>query len=241
MFYFDPVYMLIGGFGLVISLIATARVKSAFAKYSQVPSRYGYTAAEAAHVMLQRAGVHDVEIVPVEGALSDHYDPAHKTLALSEPVYNSRSVAALGIACHEAGHALQHAERYPALGIVSALWKPAAIGSNLGFLAVIIGAGMMAAAGAAGATFGAWIATAGVALFGCTLLYQLVTLPVEFDASNRAKRHIVEAGIIAPDEIDGVNRVLNAAAMTYVAAAITVALQFAYLLVRSGLLGSRDD
>jgi Zn-dependent membrane protease YugP len=237
MFYFEPGFMLIAGFGLVISMIAAARVKSAFAKYSQVPSRIGYTAAQAARVMLERAGVYDVEIVPVQGTLTDHYDPAHKRLALSEPVYHSRSVAALGIACHEAGHALQHAERYPALGIVSALWRPAAIGSQLGFYAVIVGAGLSAM----GSLGGSWLAMAGLALFGCTLAYQVVTLPVEFDASNRAKQQIVAAGIIAPDEIEGVNRVLNAAAMTYVAAAVTVALQFAWLLVRSGLLGSRNE
>lgn len=227
----DPVWMLIALVGLVLSLGATAMVKSAFAKYSQVPSRTGYTAAQAAHIMLEHAGVHDVEILPVQGVLTDHYDPARKTLNLSEPVYNSRSIAALGIACHEAGHAIQHAQRYPALAITSALWKPAAIGSNIGIFMALIGGAL----GAAG------LAMVGVVLFGATLAYQVVTLPVEFDASHRAKRQIIESGIIYEDEITGVNRVLNAAALTYVAAAITVALQFAWLLMRSGLLGSRDE
>lgn len=228
---FDPIWMLIAGVGMLLSLGATAMVKSAFAKYSQVPSRTGYTAAQAAHIMLEHAGVHDVEILRVQGVLTDHYDPARKTLNLSEPVYDSRSVAALGIACHEAGHAIQHAQKYPALALTSALWKPAAIGSNLGIIMALIGGAM----GAMG------LAMIGVILFGATLAFQVVTLPVEFDASNRAKRQIVEAGIIYEDEITGVNRVLNAAALTYVAAAISVTLQFAWLLFQSGVLGGRDE
>lgn len=226
MLMFNPVIMLITAVGAAISGWAAWRVRSAFARYSRVPARSGYTAAQAARTMLQNAGIHDVEIVPVRGQLTDHYDPAHKRLALSEGVYNSRSVAALGIACHEAGHAIQHATGYAGLQIVSAIWKPAMIGSNLGIAGVVLGV-MTGMTG---------LAILGLIAFGTLLAFQVVTLPVEFDATARAKREIVASGIIGADEREGVDAVLNAAALTYVAAAFTVILQFAYLayMVSSG-------
>lgn len=224
--------------GLVISGIASWMVKSAFNKYSQVPSRRGVTGARAAQMLLDRAGIHDVEIVRTSGYLSDHYNPMTKQLALSEPVYNSSSVAALGVATHEAGHAIQHATSYGPLWLRSLLVPTVGIGSQIGTWAMMIGAGMVAADGLGG--IGGWIFIAGVVSFSCVLAFQLVTLPVEFNASARARKLVVEAGIIDADERTGVDRVLTAAAMTYVAAAVSTALTLLYFLMRSGLLGGRD-
>lgn len=224
--------------GMLISGIASWMVKSAFNKYSKVRSRRGITGAQAAQMLLDKAGITDVQIVPTRGYLSDHYNPMTKQLALSEPVYNSDSVAALGVATHEAGHAIQHATAYAPLWIRSLLVPTAGIGSNLGMIAMAIGAAMVAGSGKSG--FGMTILLIGVALFSCVLLFQLVTLPVEFNASKRARRLVVEAGIIDTDERVGVDRVLTAAAMTYVAAAISSALTLLYFLHRSGLLGGRN-
>jgi Zn-dependent membrane protease YugP len=226
---FSPVYLLITVVGLALSGGAALLVRSAYAQYSQVRSRRGYTGAEAAYVMLQQAGITDVEIVPVPGTLSDHYDPANKRLALSEGVYSSQSVAALGIACHEAGHAIQHATRYPALEFTSALWRPASIGSTMGMYAMMLGlmTGLMP------------LALIGLGAFSLLLLFQVVTLPVEFDASARAKMEIIAAGIIDADERTGVDRVLNAAALTYVAGAFSTLLYFLYYA--SLVLGRGSD
>ena len=223
--------------GLVISGIASFMVKSAFAKYSKVPSRRGITGAQAAQMLLDRAGITDVQVVATNGYLSDHYNPTNKTLALSEPVFASSSVAALGVATHEAGHAIQHATSYAPLWIRSMLVPTVGIGSNIGMYAMMGGAAFMAS----GSAFGRIIFFVGVALFSCVLAFQLVTLPVEFNASARARRLVVEAGIIHVDERTGVDRVLTAAAMTYVAAAVQTALTLLYFLWRSGLLGGSDD
>jgi Zn-dependent membrane protease YugP len=222
--------------GMLISGIASWKVKSAFGKYSKVRSRRGMTGAAAAQMLLDRAGITDVSIVPTHGYLSDHYNPLTKQLALSEPVYNNNSIAAVGVATHEAGHAIQHATSYAPLWIRSMLVPTVGIGSNLGMIAMMIGAGLAAG----GSKFGMTVLLIGVALFSCVLLFQLVTLPVEFNASKRARKLVVEAGIIDADERVGVDRVLNAAAMTYVAAAISTALTLVYFLMRSGLLGGRN-
>ncbi len=222
--------------GMIFSGIASWMVKSAFKRYSKVASRRGITGAEAAQRLLDRAGITDVSVVPTRGYLSDHYNPTTKTLALSEPVYKSTSIAALGVATHEAGHAIQHATKYAPLWLRSALVPTVGIGSNIGFYAMMIGAGMAATGNALGQTI-LWV---GVALFGCVLLFQLVTLPVEFNASLRARRLVVEAGIIDADERTGVDRVLTAAALTYVAAAAQTALTLLYFLNRAGVLGGRD-
>jgi Zn-dependent membrane protease YugP len=222
--------------GMLLSGIASWMVKSAFNKYSKVPSRRRIVGAQAAQMLLDQAGITDVSIVPTRGYLSDHYNPMTKQLALSEPVYNSNSIAAIGVATHEAGHAIQHATSYAPLWIRSMLVPTAGIGSNLGIIAMMIGAGLAAS----GSKFGMVVLLIGVALFSCVLLFQLVTLPVEFNASNRARKLVVEAGIIDADERVGVDRVLTAAALTYVAAAITTALTLVYFLMRSGLLGGRD-
>ena len=230
--FFDPVYFLFIGPGLLLSLWASYRVKSAFNKYSQVRSARGLTGAEAAQEMLDYAGITDVKIVPTQGMLSDHYNPLNKTLALSEGVYRSNSLAAIGVATHEAGHAIQHARNYAPLWVRSALVPTANIGSTVGYIVMALGLGFASTN----------MVLFGAILFSAVLLFQIVTLPVEFDASSRAKVLVVEHGIISAQEREGMDRVLNAAALTYVAAAISTLLTLLYFLMRAGLLGgSRRD
>lgn len=234
MFFLDPMYMLFVILpGAIISGIASWRVRSAFSKYKQVPASSGYTGAQAAQHLLDMAGIHDVQVVPTHGYLTDHYDPTNKRLALSEEVFAGRSLAAVGVATHEAGHAIQHAREYAPLWIRSALVPTVGIGSNLGVMMMMLGVVM---------NLGPTIVILGAILFGFVVLFQLVTLPVEFDASNRAKQLVVETGIVSPQERRGIDAVLDAAAMTYVAAAISSILTLLYYLWRAGLLGgSRDD
>ena len=218
----DPVYWGILGIGLLLSLVTAGKVKSTFAHYSQVRSRSGLSGADVARAILQANNIHDVKVEPVHGSLTDHYDPSSKTLRLSEPVYASNSVAALGVAAHEVGHAIQHATRYAPLQFRSA-WVPVAgIGSNLGFIVMLIGMGL--AAGGGSMTV-AWI---GVALFATATVFTLITLPVEFDASRRAIATLERSGVLVGEEIDGARSVLNAAAMTYVAAAAVSVMQLLY-------------
>ena len=216
--------------GMLIAGGASLMVRTAFSRYSKVGSRHGFTGAQAAQALLDRAGLHDVRVVPTHGYLTDHYNPVSKQLALSETVYSGRSLAAVGVAAHEAGHAIQHAQNYAPLWIRSALVPIAGIGSNLGYIVMLVGL-----------MISPFVVALGAFLFTGVLLFQIVTLPVEFDATARAKRLVVEAGIIDPDERYGMDRVLNAAAMTYVAAVISTLLTLAYFLLRSGLLGGRDD
>jgi Zn-dependent membrane protease YugP len=227
--FFDPLYLLFALPGVLLSMWASFRVRSAFAQYSQVPSSRGFTGAQAARRLLDDAGLHEVDIVEVPGQLSDHYDPSTRQLALSTDVYRSHSIASVGVACHEAGHALQHATGYAPLGLRSALVPTVGIGTNIGML--MMGIGLF---------LSPWVVLLGAALFSMVLLFQIVTLPVEFDASNRAKRLIVEAGIIEPYEREGVDRVLNAAALTYVAAVFSTLMVLVYYLFRAGLLGGRS-
>ena len=188
------------------------------------------TGAQAAHEMLQRAGISDVKIVQTQGFLSDHYNPVNKTLALSPNVYGTPSVAAIGVACHEAGHAIQHATNYRPLWLRSALVPMANIGSTLGY--IIILAGLLLLRSQTTVYFG-------ILLFSAVVLFQLVTLPVEYDASARAKRLAVDNGIIMPQEREGMDRVLNAAALTYVAAAVSSIMTLLYYLMLAG--GMRRD
>ena len=227
--YFDPVYWLFLLPALAFSLWASWRTRSSFNKYSRVRSARGLTGAQAAQIMLRSAQLNDVEVVATSGNLTDHYNPATRKLALSEPVYNSTSIAAVGVACHEAGHALQHARAYKPLWLRSALVPTAGIGSSLGYFVLMIGF-LFRSPG---------MVLFGTLLVGCVLLFQVVTLPVEFDASARAKRVAVEQGIILPQEREGMDRVLNAAALTYVAAVVSTVLTLLYYLFRSGLLGGR--
>lgn len=216
--------------GMIISGGASLLVRAAFSRYSKVRTRRGFTGAQAAKVLLDNAGIHDVDIVATEGHLSDHYNPQSKQLALSRDVFGSNSVAAVGIACHEAGHAIQHAEGYGPLGLRSALVPLAGVGSSVGYMVMALGLFIHP-----------FLVGVGALIFSGVLLFQLVTLPVEFDATARAKRLVLEAGIVDPDERVGMDRTLNAAALTYVAAVITTLLTLLYYLMRSGLLGGRDD
>ena len=236
MFYLDPLYLLLSIPPLALSLWASFKTKSAFKKYSRVLTNSGMTGAQAAQVMLQRSGITDVEIVPHKGVMTDHYNPMNKTLALSEAVYASPSVAAVGVACHEAGHAIQHARHYAPLWARSMLVPTANIGSKVGYFAMLGGL-ILLYAGAIG--LGKGIVILGALLFSVVLLFQIITLPVEFDASARAKRLAFEHGIVTGQERAGVAKVLNAAAMTYVAAAISTLMTLLYFLVRAGLLGGR--
>ena len=235
--FIDPVYFLFIGPALLLSLWASFRTRSAFNKYSQVRTMRGLTGAQAAKAMLDRAGIYDVRVVPTHGMLTDHYNPTNKALALSEQVYASNSVAAVGVACHEAGHAIQHAEGYKPLWIRSLLVPTANIGSSIGYIMMMLGLFMVYG----GSRLGDDVVLLGAALFSLVLMFQIVTLPVEFDASARAKRLALENGIVLEQEREGIDRVLNAAALTYVAAAISTLMTLLYFLFRAGLLGGRRD
>lgn len=228
---FDPMYFAFIIPGLLLSLWASARVKSAFNKYSKVRTMRGLTGAQAAQELLRGAGITDVKIERSHGLLSDHYNPVTKTLALSDGVYGSDSVAAVGVATHEAGHAIQHATHYAPLWVRSALVPTANIGSSIGYFVMLIGLFMNATN----------MVLIGALLFSAVLLFQIVTLPVEFNASNRAKALVVQHGIVTMQERQGIDKVLNAAALTYVAAAISTLLTLLYFLFRAGLLGGRRD
>ncbi|MEL7058831.1 MAG: zinc metallopeptidase [Acidobacteriota bacterium] len=226
---FDPMYLLFMAPAFLLSLLASWRTKSAFKKYSRVRSARNITGAQAAQTMLANAGIRDVQVVPTRGYLSDHYNPTNKTLALSEPVYSQPTVAAVGVACHEAGHAIQHAKGYAPMWVRSAIVPFAGIGSQLGMWVMILGLFMSQT-----------MVLVGAILFSAVVLFQLVTLPVEFDASARAKKLAFEQGLVTQSERKGVAAVLNAAAMTYVAAAVSSIVTLLYFLLRSGLLGGRD-
>ncbi len=227
-YYFDPTYILIL-IGVVLSLIASAGVKSTYGKYSQVRGKSGYTGAQTAERVLHSAGIYDVRIELVRGNLTDHYDPKNKVLRLSESVYGSNSVAAIGVAAHECGHAVQHAKGYAPLGIRSALVPAANIGATISWPLILIG--FFISGG------GSILVQAGILLFTVAVLFQLVTLPVEFNASSRALKVLSETGILYEDEMGGARKVLGAAALTYVAAAAASILQLLRLLL---LFGGRD-
>ena len=235
MFYFDPMYFLFMIPGMALSMWASFKTKSAFKKYSKVRAASGMTGAQAARVMLDRAGLNAVTIKRSHGFLSDHYNPLDKSLNLSQEVYDLPSLASIGVACHEAGHAIQHAKHYSPLWLRSVLVPTANIGSSLGYIVMMVGLFM------SGANGPGLIFMIGVALFSCVILFQIVTLPVEFDATARAKKLVVADGIITSSERVGMDRVLNAAALTYVAAAVSSLLTLVYFLMRAGLLGGSDD
>ncbi len=239
MFYIDPLYLILAAPGLLLGLWAQWRVKSTFRRYSEVGTSRGMSGAEIAASILQVKGIHDVRIEPVEGFLSDHYDPRHKTLRLSPDVYHGRSVSAAGVAAHEVGHAIQHAERYAFLGMRSALVPAMSFASPLA-VPIIIGGFLLSSF--VGTGVGQLVTIAGLGLFAVVVLFQLVTLPVEFDASRRALAAIQGGGILHGQEVQGAKNVLSAAAWTYVAAAVSAILTLLYFLIRSGLLGgSRRD
>ena len=222
---------------IVISGFFSIRVKAAFKKYSRVGSMNGYTGAQAARKLLDRAGLHHVDVVQTGGFLSDHYNPMSKQLALSQNVFHGSSVASIGIAAHEAGHAIQDAENYGPLRMRSSLVPLCTVGNTLGYIVMALGLVMLYASGGVGV--GKYVVYAGCGLFSLVLLFQLVTLPVEFDATRRAKEIVVDAGIIYREERVGMDKVLNAAAMTYVAAMVSTLLTLAYYILRA-TAASRD-
>lgn len=223
MFFFDPFYLVFALPPLLLGLWAQFRVKSAFNKYSQVRTQSGINGAEAAMRLLERGGLGNVGVEATHGMLSDHYDPRTKTLRLSEEVYSFPSIAAVGVAAHEAGHALQDKTGYSPLSLRSAMVPVVSIGSNLGPILFMAGLFLHGALGSS-------LAWAGIVLFAGTALFALVTLPVEFDASRRAKELLVSQGIVSQREMDGVNAVLDAAALTYVAAAAQAIMQLFYYI-----------
>lgn len=225
---FDPTYLLII-IGMLLSLAASAKLKSTFAVYRGRRSASGLTGAEAARRILSAAGITDVQIVPVSGSLTDHYDPRSKTVRLSEDIYGQTSLAAVGVAAHECGHAIQHHIDYAPLGIRSALVPVANFGSTLSWPLFF-----------AGLIFSIQpLLTLGIVLFSFAVLFQLVTLPVEFNASSRALHMLESTGILSRDENSGARKVLRAAALTYVAALASSVLQLLRLIILAG--GRRDD
>ncbi len=239
--FFDPLYLIVMIPVLILSGLASATVKSTFGKYSRVRTSTGLTGAEAAERMLRRAGVNDVRIEQVSGFLSDHYDPTKKVLRLSPEVYGESSLSAVGVACHEAGHALQHAQGYAPLKLRSALVPITQFGSNFGLLIAIAGV-VLASIGLIAPDMAELIVWGGIILFGTAFVFSVVTLPVEWDASARAKKQLAVCGAVTSQaEIDAAGKVLNAAFMTYVAGAVAALLQLLYYLVRFGLIGGRRD
>lgn len=223
-YYFDPTYILVI-IGLVLCLGASAMVKSTFNKYSEVYPMRLITGAQAAERILRNAGITDVRIEQVAGELTDHYDPRSKVLRLSQSTYNTSSVAAIGVAAHEAGHAVQHHVGYIPLKLRNTILPVANLGSQLGIPLVLIGLVF---------SFGDGLITLGILLFAFAVLFQVITLPVEFNASRRAVRMLESQEILYDEEIKGCKKVLSAAAMTYVAAAASSALQLLRLVLLSG-------
>ena len=224
MFYFDPLYMFVTLVGLLFSLWASGKVKWAFAKYSKLPDTSGLSGKEVAELMLRRQGIGEVSVgtthskglfgLQGDGVLDDHYDPIHKAVRLSPAVYEGKSQAAVAIAAHEVGHAIQHTKAYSLFKLRSTIAPVAATGSQIGFYL----------------------------LFSLAVIFQIITVPVEWDASKRAKTLLTEYGIVQKGgDAVGVAKVLNAAALTYVAAASAAIMNLLYFLLRSGLLGGRRN
>lgn len=235
--FFDPLYFIVLAPGLLLALWAQWRVQTAFSEGKMIASSSGLTGAQAAAEVLRSAGISGVAIEPVEGTLSDHYDPRDKVLRLSPDVYQGRSLSALGVAAHEAGHAIQDASHYPLMGIRSGLVPLASVGSNVSWILIVIGISLMGMR----SILGQPIVLLGILAFSLTVLFQLINLPVEFDASRRAREMLTRNGLITAQEDAVVGHVLSAAAMTYVAATITAILTLVYYLIRAGLLGGRRN
>jgi Zn-dependent membrane protease YugP len=228
--FFDPFYLLFLAPGLLLAAWAQYRIRSAYDQASQIAPRTGYSGAQTADALLRGAGLGNVRVEPTEGFLSDHYVPGEHVLRLSPDVYAGRSLAAMGVAAHETGHAYQDAGQYPLLILRNALVPMASFGSNISWILLLIGFVLHMAG----------LIYLGVAVFSFTVLFQLVNLPVEFDASRRARIALLQNGLVSAEEDVVVGQVLNAAALTYVAGTLTAVLQLLYFLFRSGLLGRRD-
>lgn len=228
--FFNPYYIIFMAPAIILMLAVQWYVNSAYQKWSRVPASSRMSGAEAAQRLMRTAGLYDVRVEGVSGRLTDHYDPRSKVLRLSQGVYQGNSVAALAVAAHELGHAMQDQEGYPALRLRSALVPAVNIGSYLGWILIIIGLILQLTD----------IALLGVVVFSGGALFALATIPVELNASGRAKRLLVESGIIrGPEEQRGVNHVLNAAALTYVAALVTAVMQLLYYLTLILGMGGR--
>jgi len=209
---------------LILGIYAQAKVSSSFSRYSQVPSARGLTGARAARVLLDGAGLADVGIEVAGSRLSDHYDPRSRTLTLSPEVGNSNSLAAVGVAAHEAGHAMQHADGYVPFKFRSALVPVANVGTNFGFILFFVGLAFFRSG---------LLMNIGILLYAAAVLFTLVTLPVELNASRRAMAQLSDRSILVADELTGAKKVLNAAALTYVAAALMAILQLVRLILIS--------
>jgi len=233
MFFFDPYYLILMTPAFILMLAVQFYVNSSYSKWSRVPSRLRISGAQAASQLIRYSGLHQVRIEGIGGQLTDHYDPRDKTLRLSEGVYGGASVAALAVAAHELGHALQDHEGYAPLKLRSALVPAVNIGSYLGWILLMVGFLLRSPE----------LAWLGVLVFSGGAIFALATLPVEFNASARAKRLLIESGLIATEEeLRGVNQVLNAAALTYVAALVTAVLQLLYYAsLVIGMGGRRRD
>ncbi|MBX3271956.1 MAG: zinc metallopeptidase [Sandaracinaceae bacterium] len=236
MFAIDPLYLAFALPGLVLGLWAQWRVRSTFNRYAQVGTQRGLSGAEVALAILRTEGITGVRVEPTEGWLSDHYSPSERALRLSPDVFHGRSIAAAGVAAHEVGHAIQHARAYPALGMRSLLVPVVQIASPLAMPILLAGFFLSSYAQS---SLGSVVVLAGLGLFAMVVLFQLVTLPVEFDASRRALAAIQAGGLLRGPENDGAREVLSAAAWTYVAAAVSSLLTLLYFLIRSGLLGGQ--
>ena len=230
MFYFDPTYLLLIP-GILLALWAQSKVQMTFNKYSKVGASSGASAASVARSILDYNGLSDVPVEMVPGHLTDHYDPSRKVLRLSESVYHSSSIAAIGVAAHEAGHAIQHQTDYVPLKVRSLLVPVAQIGSNASWFLIILGLIMS----------NSMLAELGVFLFSAAVIFQLVTLPVEYNASSRALVVLEGGGYLARDEVAGAKKVLDAAALTYLAAAIVSILELLRLVVLTRIFGGNDD
>lgn len=237
MFFFDPVYLLFLAPAMIFTFWAQSKVKGTYKEYSKVASIAGMPGHRAAAHLLKSVGMPQVGIEPVPGEMTDHYDPTKKVLRLSEGVYNSSSLAALAIVAHEAGHAIQDQVRYPFLVMRTAMVPATNIGSKLGYLLMI--AGMMLVVFGAG-PFALQMAWLGVILFSLTLIFTIITLPVEFNASSRALALLEANGILSPYEKEGAKKVLDAAALTYVAAMAVSLMTLLYFVFRLLALGGRD-
>lgn len=224
----DPTYILILA-GVVLSMLASLKVKSTFSRYSAVRSASGMTGEQVAHRILSYAGISDVTVTHISGQLNDHYNPKTKVVALSDAVYGSNSVAAIAVAAHECGHVIQHAKAYKPLSIRTALVPVANFGSGVSWFVIIAGIIFSIPS----------LITAGIVLFSAAVLFQIVTLPVEFNASGRALRILQETGILGHNEGRDAGKVLRAAALTYVAAAAASILQLLRLIILFGR--NRDD
>lgn len=227
----DPLYLLMLLPAMVLAGLASLLTRATFSRYSRRMASSGLSGAEAARHMLESQGVYGVSIQPVSGFLSDHYDPTSRTLRLSPDVYRSRSLSAIGVACHEAGHALQHAGHYLPLALRSVLVPAAQIGSTGSYIIFI--AGFMLGATA--------MMKLGVLLFSMVVLFSIITLPVEWNATARAKRLMVRSGIVSQSEQGSAGAVLNAAFLTYVASAFTAIMTLLYYMLRAGMFGGRDE